>query len=111
MKYACLVYPGDTLPLTATDVKDFIAVRAAMQESGVYVTSTRLKPVESATTVRIRDGEAVLTDGPFAEIKEHLGGVLILDCADLDEAVAWVVRLPGVRGGAVEIRPMVEFPD
>ena len=106
MKYLCLVYPREDFRRTPEVARDFIALRASMVEAGVFVAAGQLQPVSSATTVRVRDGETLLTDGPFAEIKEHVGGYVLLDCADLDEAVAWVARLPGVQGGATEIRPL-----
>jgi hypothetical protein len=64
----------------------------------------------NAVTVRVRDGETVLTDGPFAETKEALGGYYILECSDLDEAIGYATRLPPARVGSVEIRPVFEIP-
>lgn len=69
----------------------------------------RLHPSSTATTVRVRGGDALVTDGPFAETKEHLGGFYIIEAADLDEAVSWAARIPGARFGSVEIRPIWEM--
>ena len=109
MKYLCLVYPPDSFRVTSSVTREFLSLRATMTEAGVFLGSGQLQPVSSATTVRVHGGETLLTDGPFAEIKEHVGGYVLLDCADLDEAVTWAARLPGVEDGAVEIRPLVEY--
>ena len=110
MKYLCLVYPPEGFTVTAPVARRFFALRDAMTEAGAFVAAGRLQPVDSATTVRVRDGETVLTDGPFAEMKEHVGGYLLMDCPDLDAAVEWAAQLPGAEGG-VEIRPLIEFVD
>lgn len=109
MKYMCLVYPSQDFSITPKVATEFLSARAAMKEAGVFLGSGVLQPVGSATTVRVRESETVLTDGPFAEIKEQLGGFVLLECADLDDAVRWVATLPGVRGGAVEIRPLMDY--
>jgi len=111
MRYLCLVYPREGFRVDAAVVREFMGVRTAMEEAGVYLGAGQLQPVEAATTLRVRDGEPLLTDGPFAEMKEHVGGYVLLDCADLDDAVRWASRLPGAQGGAVEIRPLVQYPD
>lgn len=111
MKYLCLVYPPDSFTVTPAVAREFLPLRASMREAGVFLGAGQLQPVSSATTLRVREGETLLTDGPFAEIKEQVGGFVLLECADLDEAVKWAARLPGVKGGGVEIRPLVEFPD
>jgi len=66
-----------------------------------------LHPVDVATTVRLRDDEVLMTDGPFLETKEHLSGFYLFECADLDEAVAWAARIPTARYGAIEVRPVL----
>jgi hypothetical protein len=81
-----------------------------MREEGVLVGSGRLQPVETATTVRLREGETEITDGPFATTKEILGGYFLLECPDLDEALRHAARLPIVRFGCVEVRPLMEVP-
>jgi hypothetical protein len=78
------------------------AVRAA----GVFVSGNELGPTASATTVRVRDGRQVVTDGPYAEVKEALGGYYILDCGSFDEALDWAARIPAASHGAVEVRPV-----
>jgi hypothetical protein len=84
-------------------------VTESLREAGLLVSTDRLHPVARATTVRVRDGEAELTDGPFAVTKEILGGYYLLDCADLDEALQHAARLPLARYGSVEVRPIQEL--
>ena len=81
-----------------------------MRERGAYVASNRLAPTSAASTVRVRDGEEVVTDGPFAETKEQLGGYYLIDVADLDAALAWAARCPGASHGVVEVRPVWAMP-
>jgi hypothetical protein len=81
------------------------AVRAA----GVMVAGEALQPTPTATTVRVRNGQRLTTDGPFAETKEALGGFYLLDCKDLDEAIEWAGKIPGAETGSIEVRPLVEF--
>ena len=83
----------------------------AMAEAGVLIDCAPLESVTTATTVRVRDGETVLTDGPAAELKEQIGGYYVLDCADLDEALRWVATIPAARYGAIEVRPLMVMPD
>jgi hypothetical protein len=78
-------------------------------QAGVLVGGEALEPSSTATTVRVRDGETLLTDGPFAETKEVIGGYYILDCPDLDTAVHWAAQIPGAKTGSVEVRPIMEF--
>lgn len=75
------------------------------QASGKLVEGYELKPTATATTVRVVDGETVITDGPFAELREQIAGYFILDCASFDEALALAARIPGAAHGAVEVRP------
>jgi hypothetical protein len=80
----------------------------SLREAGLLVGNGRLAPAGSATTVRVREGEAELTDGPFAVTKEILAGYYMLECADLDEAVRHAERIPLARYGSVEVRPIVD---
>jgi hypothetical protein len=85
---------------------DYGAFTAAIRESGVFVGANRLRPVATAATVRIRDGEEVVTDGPFAETKEQLGGYYLIDTETLDEALEWAAKIPSARTGSIEVRPL-----
>ncbi len=86
------------------------AVETPARASRAYICSEALAK-ENATTVRVRSGKALVTDGPFAETKEVLGGFYIIDCTDLDEALAYAKRIPDAQFGAVEVRPVVGDPD
>ena len=93
-------------------VKAHVAVMDESSKKGVLRGVERLKPTTTATTVRMKDGNALTTDGPFAETKEQLAGYYILECQNLDEAIDWAKRIPtGCRGseGAIEIRPIEEL--
>jgi hypothetical protein len=80
-----------------------------MGERGVLQGGARLQPVSDATTVRVRDGEVLTTDGPFAETKEQIGGYYMVDCKDLDEAIEVAAAIPGARFGSIEVRPIWEM--
>jgi hypothetical protein len=88
---------------------DFANVTQAMAGAGVLVDSGPLQEPSTATTVRVRDGKRLLFDGPFAEIREEIGGYYVLRCADLDEAVGWAAQIPSARYGSVEVRPIMEL--
>jgi hypothetical protein len=79
--------------------------------AGVLVAGDELAATANATTVRVREGECLVSDGPYAEVKEALGGYFVLDCASLDEALDWAARIPAARHGAVEIRPVHVDPE
>jgi hypothetical protein len=113
MRYLCLLHINeDDMPEPGSPEAEelfgaYLAVTEAMARAGVLVDSAPLRPVRSATTVRVRGGETLLTDGPYAELKEQLGGYTLLECADLDEALRWVAQLPAAARGAVEVRPVI----
>lgn len=75
-----------------------------------YVAAAPLQPVATATSVRVRNGKPVVTDGPFAETREQLGGYFLVEATDLNEAIAIAARIPGARKGTVEVRPVLEIP-
>ena len=79
-----------------------------LRAQGKHVSANELQPVATATSVRVREGETLVTDGPFAETKEQLGGYYLIEAEDLDEALAWAARIPSSRHGTVEVRPVVE---
>lgn len=115
MKYMMLIYAnGSEAPVFTpeqrqTAMQAWIDFENAASEAGVLVSNETLYPVSDATTVRIRNGKTLTTDGPFAETHEQLGGYFVLDCADLDEALAWAARMPGAKYGTVEVRPVMTF--
>ncbi len=113
MKYALLIYPkpGSHEELGEDESKSVSAEYLALREDPRCLGGAHLQPAETATTVRHSLGEALITDGPFADTKEVLGGYYVLDASNLDEALEFVQRIPAVRlGGAVEVRPLVEIP-
>ena len=112
MKYALLIYTDEdgVNPLSEDEIMGgYFAFTESIQKSGQMQAGEALEPVATARTVRVRDGAVQTTDGPFAETKEQLGGFYIVDCADLDEAIAVAARIPGAAFGSVEIRPLVVF--
>ncbi len=90
--------------------QDVAALNARLQAEGAWVFGGGLHPPESATVVRVRDGEILTTDGPFAETKEQLGGFWVIRAADLDEALAWAAKATRACGEAVEVRPFQDNP-
>jgi hypothetical protein len=80
-------------------------------DSGTFVSGEGLQSVTTATTLRVENGERVLTDGPFAETKEQIGGFYVIECKDLDEAIDWAAKLPHAEHGTTEIRPVMEYVD
>jgi hypothetical protein len=81
----------------------------ALVKAGAFVSGEGLQTTTTATTLRVEDGERVLTDGPFAETKEQIGGFYVIECRDLDEAIDWASKLPSAEGGATEIRPVMAY--
>jgi hypothetical protein len=115
MKYLFLLYADAPMPEPGTPearklLEDWTEAEQAMAEAGVLIDCAPLHPVAASTTVRVRDGETLLTDGPAAEIKEVFGGFTLVECADLDEALRWAARLPTALDGKVEVRPVLQVP-
>jgi hypothetical protein len=118
MRYLALIYSEEVDPSTITPEAMDAMLTAynqfgeAADKAGVNLGGEALQPTSTATTVRVRDGQRLTTDGPFAETREALGGYYILDCKDLDQAIEWAARIPGASHGCVELRPIVDFsPD
>jgi hypothetical protein len=113
MKYALLIFPkpGSHEALSPDDYGQVNAEYLALREDPRCIGGAHLQGVETATTVRYSPREPLITDGPFADTKEVLGGYFVFDGANLDEALEFVQRIPAVRlGGAVEVRPLVDIP-
>ena len=112
MEYLALIYGDEaTWERFSDDERDAVYEQygdfaRAAGDAGVLSGGEELGPTSSATTVRVRDGRQLVTDGPYAEVKESLGGYFILDCPSFDEAIAWAARIPGASHGAVEVRPV-----
>ena len=116
MKYLCLVYQEEAaieaLPEREYDalVDETLAYREELRERGHYIASAPLQSVHAATTVRVRQGKLTVTDGPFAESKEQLGGFYLIEARDLNDAIRVAARMPPARLGCVEVRPLRECP-
>jgi hypothetical protein len=112
VEYMALIYTDEDAEAAASAstraavLERYVAFAREARAAGVMVDGNELATTSEATTVRVREGEQLITDGPYAEAKEALGGYFVLDCASLDEAVAWAARIPGAEHGAVEIRPV-----
>jgi hypothetical protein len=110
-QYMLLVYQEEVDPTEQAEreaeLPMFVEFFRSLREAGLLVGVQRLRSVESATSIRVREGETEITDGPFAVTKEVLAGYCVLDCDDLDEALGQAARFPGARYGTVEVRPVM----
>jgi len=114
MRYLLLIYtPESTMPPAPVEGRKMMAAYAEftqdVRERGLMESGEALQPTSTATTVKVRNGERIITDGPFAETREVLGGYYLLNCKDLDEALDCAARIPGAQVGSVEVRPILEF--
>ncbi|MGZ4677670.1 MAG: YciI family protein [Acidimicrobiia bacterium] len=113
MQYLLMICTDESAPYGTEDpevaTKEYMAFGEEMGARGVLVGGARLRPTSDATTVRIRNGEVLTTDGPFAETVEQIGGYYLVECADLDEAIGVAVKIPGARHGSIEVRPVWEM--
>lgn len=112
MKYILLIY-GDERKWSSLSAEQMKAVYEGhlqyteeMKKAGVYRAGAELKPVSTATSIRFTDGKTRTTDGPFAETKEQLGGYYLIETDNLEQAISWAEKMPGLREGTVEIRPL-----
>ena len=113
MKFLCLICAEklmEQMPKADADrhFEEYSEFTEAIRQSGNFVSCNRLQLPEAATTVRVRQGRVLTTDGPYAETKEHLGGYYVIEAADLNEAIQIASRIPGARLGCVEVRPIAE---
>jgi len=115
MKYLLTIYGDESgyADVTPEQVGQVMAAYEAFgraaTEAGVLLGGEGLKDSSTATTVRVRDGETVTSDGPFADTREQLGGYYLVDCRDLDEAISWAAQIPGAFNGAIEVRPVMDY--
>ena len=114
MRYMLLIY-GDEQALDETEreqcYRESVQVAHEINLAGHYLAAAPLHPTSTATSVRVREGRRFVTDGPFAETREQLGGYFLIDAGDLDAAIAIAARIPMARRGTVEIRPVIEIAD
>lgn len=108
MKYLCLVYM-EAEKLHAVPDRECVDCGVGLRNSGLLIAAEALQPIETATTVRVRNGKVSITDGPFAETKEQLAGFYLIDARDLNEAVLVAAKIPPAREGSVEVRPVREL--
>ena len=118
MQYLLLIYQAEgNAPSAADDeamapeLADYGAFTAETRERKQFIAGEALEPTSTATSVRIRDGQTYVTDGPFAETKEALGGFYLLECKDLDEAIEMAAKIPAVKRGTIEVRPIWTLPE
>lgn len=115
MKYLCLVYQDEKAlgALSGSEydalVAEVLAYNEEMRQSGHYVASNALELIESATSLRVRDGKVSITDGPFVETKEQLGGYYLIEARDLNDAIRVASKFPPARLGGVEVRPVKDL--
>ena len=115
MKYMLLIYgnqkeaPQMSEADQQADMQAWFTFGTEAEAAGVMVSNDGLYPVTDATTVRVRGGKTLTTDGPFAETHEQLGGYYLLDCKDLDEAIKWAAKIPGAKYGSIEVRPVMTY--
>jgi len=115
MKYLCLIYEDEKIARgmskseMETFINDYWAFGDNIRNSGHYIAGDALQPVETATTVRVRNGKTSTTDGPFAETKEQLGGYYMIEAKDLNDAIQVASKIPSARHGSVEVRPIMVF--
>jgi hypothetical protein len=112
MQYMLLIHSEEQTEPQGDDreamYERYFAFSKEVREAGKYVDGAELQPTSAATTVRVRNGEALVTDGPFAETKEQLGGYYLLNCDDIDEAISYAAKIPSAEYGSIEVRPVVE---
>lgn len=114
MKYILLIY-ADEQAWTDSEreqcYEESMQLAHRLKANGQYLASNPLQPIATATSIQVRNGQRLVTDGPFAETREQLGGYFLIDAKDLDEAIAVAERIPGALKGTVEIRPVMELPN
>ena len=113
MKYLLLIYMNEKVLTDAERSACYVESTQLANDlyaGGQFLAASPLHPVAAATSVRVRDGKRLVTDGPFAETREQLGGYFLVDAHDLDEAIGIAARIPGARKGTVEVRPVIDIP-
>lgn len=114
MKYIMLIYQNEPQWNAIDETErqqiyhEYRSLREDLLSSGKFVAGSQLQPIGTATSIRVRDGKELVTDGPFAETHEHLGGFFLVEARDLDEAMKIAARIPSARMGTIEVRPLAE---
>jgi hypothetical protein len=116
MKYLLLIYSNESQWASMSEAEagqvfgEYMEYTNQIHRSGNYISGEALQPTATATTVRVKDGKTLSTDGPFAETREQLGGFYLVEAKDLDEAISLAARIPGSRHGSIEVRPIMPTP-
>jgi hypothetical protein len=115
VKYLCLICAETVMEMmteteAARQFREYAAFTEDIRRNGHFISANRLTPAATATTVRVRNGQVSVTDGPFAETKEQFGGYYLIEARDLNEAIQVAAKIPGARYGCVELRPIAEDP-
>ena len=117
MQYMLLIYDDEQVWANFSEAErgaifgEYGKLTQELRDSGAYVAGDPLQPIATATSVRVRDGEPLVTDGPFAETKEQLGGFYEIEVGNLDDAIKAAAMIPGAQYGSIEVRPVMEFPE
>jgi Uncharacterized protein conserved in bacteria len=117
MEYLALIYADEAVWERMPDAEresayeQYAEFSRAARDAGVLVGGNELGSTSSATTVRVRDDERLVSDGPYAEVKEALGGFFVFECESMDDAIDWAARIPGAEHGAIEVRPVYVDPE
>jgi hypothetical protein len=115
MRYALLIYHNEAANMQMSEAEQqalmgaYNAFTEEIQKRGIMQAGEALQPISTATTVRVREGKTLSTDGPFAETKEQLGGFYIIEAENLDDAIELAAKIPDAKGGSIEVRPLMEF--
>lgn len=110
MQYIALIYKDEAIPVDMEPMMQaYGAFNQELVASGSFVAGDALQPVATSTSVRVRDGKTEVTDGPFAETKEQLGGYYLMECENLDQAVEWAAKIPTAQTGTIEVRPIMTY--
>ncbi len=115
MQYLLLIYANEQIYADMSPEQneqllgDYFAFTKSVKDSGNYRGGEALTPTNTATTVRVRDGKTLTTDGPFAETREQLGGFYLIEAADIDEAIKIAARIPDAKNGSIEVRPIMKY--
>ena len=116
MKYLLLIYENEAAFAGIPEAEqgkifeEYMSYTKGIKKGGQYIGGEALEPVSTATTVRVKNGKTVTTDGPFAETKEQLGGYYLIEAKDLNDAIQVAARIPGAKSGSVEVRPILAVP-
>jgi hypothetical protein len=116
MRYMLLIYGDPTIgpapdsPELQAEMGNWYGYHSKLIESGKFIAGDPLEGTDTATTVRVRNGEQLTTDGPFAETKEILGGYYLINAENLDDAIEWAAKMPNISHGSVEVRPVADMP-